>query len=223
MKLFLNSLFLFFFLSCSSAFGDVFFKKYIVYVSGIKIGELNWEVKIDNKNYSNKISLKSGGLLSRLYGFRGEYFSSGNISNKILKSKIYKHSWKTKKADKIMSLVFNNNKLKVLEQSPIEKESLRLNIYEINGVRDPLSSFLQIVIGANSSKVVDGRRLYTMTALYDAKVEQTIIKLDDYLNLWTDHKRSDFEKIAFQKNKVDFLPSKIFINLDGKVFKLKEG
>ena len=114
------------------------------------------------------------------------------------------------------------DKHKSLKQSPVETEKLRLNIFEINQTKDPLSSFLQIIFGADTSLVVDGRRLYTMNARHDKNIEQTIIEIDNYYNLWADHKRSDFEKITFDKKDEGFLPFEILIYFDGRVFKLKE-
>ena len=222
MKLILSSLLLFIFFAPPPAFGDIFSKEYAIYTSGIKIGELSWEIKIINNNYSNNIRLKSGGLLSRLYRFEGDYFSSGNINNNTLTPKSYKHRWKTNKVDKKMELIFNNNKLKYLEQQPTEKEELRLNIFDTNQTKDPLSSFLQIIFGAKKSLVVDGRRLYTMNAKYNKNNGQVVIELNNYSNLWADHKKSDFEKVVFEKNDNDLLPSKIFIYFDGRVFKIKK-
>ena len=222
MKLVLNSFFVLVFLTCSSASANIFFKEYTIYTSGIKIGKLKWEVKINNNIYSNKIMLKSSGLLSAVYNFEGNYYSSGNISEKILTPESYTHSWKTIKANKKMKLIFKNNKLKSIEQNPFEKELLRIDIYEINKLRDPLSSFLQIIFGLDSSLVVDGRRLYSMNAIYYPDVKQTTIELNNYFNLWADHKRSDFEKITFETNDEDILPVKILIYFDGRVFKLKE-
>ena len=46
MKLILNSFFLLVFSIPSLALGDIFFKEYIIYTSGIKVGKFNWEVKI---------------------------------------------------------------------------------------------------------------------------------------------------------------------------------
>ena len=86
MKLVLNSFFLFFFFISHPVWGDVFFKKYIIYTSGVKIGKLNWEVKIDNQSYSNKIELNSSGILSKLYNFKGTYKSMGNIQKKKINS-----------------------------------------------------------------------------------------------------------------------------------------
>lgn len=209
------------FLTCSSVCADIFSKKYIIYTSGIKIGELSWEVNINSNDYSNNIRLKSGGLVSTLYKFEGTYFSSGKINNNILTPNKYSHKWKTNKLDKKMVLIFKNKKLESLKQKPIEAERLRLNIFEFNNARDPLSSFLQIIFGENTSQVIDGRRLYTMNAEHNKETKETVIKLNNYSNLWADHKRSDFEKITYKKNGGD-LPSKILIYFNGRVFKLKE-
>ena len=208
---------------CSPALGGSFFKEYIIYTSGIKIGKLTWRVEVNDKEYSNKIELENGGLLSALYTFKGRYFSSGSIVEKTLIPKKYTHVWKTNKVNKTMSLVFNNNKLESLEQTPVESEKLRFDIFKINETKDPLSSFLQIIYGAKKSLVVDGRRIYTMNAVYDKKTKEINIELTNYSNLWADHKRSDFEKISFQKSNGDFLPTKIHIYFDGRVFKIKEG
>lgn len=220
MKLFLNSFILYIFFFCNPAFSDVFFKEYAIYTSGIKIGKLNWEVKIDYKNYSNNIKLESGGFLSTLYSFEGDYFSSGEVDNKTLNPKNYKHFWKTNKVKKEMSLLFNRNKLESLKQSPVENEQLRLDIFNINKTKDPLSSFLQIILGSNTSLVIDGRRFYKMNAEYDKDTKQTTVELTEYSNLWADHKRSDFEKITYEEDG-GFLPSRIFIYFDGRVFSLK--
>jgi len=83
MKLFLNSL-VFLFLFGWPVFGEEIKKNYVVKVGGIKIGELNWEIKIGNDDYSNRLSLKSKGLLSAIYSFKGEYFSEGLINKKRL-------------------------------------------------------------------------------------------------------------------------------------------
>ena len=120
-----------------------------------------------------------------------------------------------------MSLFFENQKLKSLEQFPIEKEYLREGVFDIKKTKDPLSSFLQIIMGSKKSLVIDGRRLYTMSASFNNESRLTTIELLDYSNLWADHKRSKFEKIVYQKEDGVFLPSKILIYFDGKVFSLE--
>lgn len=220
MKLILNSFVVFILFFSMPLFGNSFFKTYIIKVSGIKIGKLDWEVRIDNENYINKITLQSEGVLSGLYKFDGNYFSKGTVEKKEINPEKYRHIWSTKKNKKEMDLVFNNNKLISLFQLPVEKDYLRVNIFEIEKTKDPLSSFLQIIMGAKNSLVLDGRRLYNMEATHNEKTNLTTINLTNYVNLWTDHKRSKFEKIAFEKNSVNFLPSRIFIYFDGRVFKL---
>ena len=121
-----------------------------------------------------------------------------------------------------MNLIFDKERLRSLNQSPVEKELIRINVFNIDQTKDPLTSFLQIVMGMDRSLVIDGRRLYEMNANYNEDTKQTTVELTNYLNLWADHKRSKFEKIAFEKNDKDFLPSKIFIYFDRRVFKLQK-
>ena len=139
MKLILNSFFLCLFFICSSVFGDEFYKKYTVKVSGIKIGELDWRVEINKENYFNQLKLKSKGLLSGIYRFDGEYFSEGVVENSKLKPKKYKHFWKTNKTIKNMSLFFKDEKLASLTQTPIEKEQLRIDVFNIKKSKAPSS------------------------------------------------------------------------------------
>ena len=119
-----------------------------------------------------------------------------------------------------MELIFNEQKLISLKQKPIEEEKIRINIFNMQKLNDPLTSFLQIMMGNETSLVIDGRRLYTMEATPNKN--QIIIEISNYSNLWADHKKNKFEKIVFEKNLVDFLPIKIFIYFDGKVFRLEE-
>ena len=222
MKLILNSFLILLLFICFPVFGVDASKTYVIKVSGIKIGKLDWVMNINNKNYTNSLKLKSEGFLSAIYKFEGEYFSKGEIENKKLKPKKYTHLWKTNKASKKMTLLFDNNTLKSIEQKPVEEESLRIDVYNIKNAKDPLTSFLQIIMGIKKSLVIDGRRFYTMNALHEESIKQTTVELTNYSNLWADHKRSDFEKISFKKNKEDFLPTKIFIYFDSRVFKLEQ-
>ena len=200
---------------------DDLYKKYVIKVAGIKIGHLDWKVGIDNDNYYNRLNLESSGLLSAIYSFEGEYFSEGLINNKELQPLKYSHKWKTKKALKHMRLIFSQNKLVSLEQKPTEKEHLRLNVFNVSGTKDPLSSFLQIILGQNESLVLDGRRIYKMNAVYSNEKNSTSINITDYINLWADHKKNKFEKMVFKKNEDSLLPTEIEIHFDGRVFRLK--
>jgi len=203
-------------------YAESFYKKFSINVSGLKIGELVWVLEIDNNNYSNDIKLKSKGFLSAIYTFEGDYFSKGIIANNKLKPNSYSHVWKTNKTEKTMNLSFENNKLSSLKQTPYEKEKLRIDVFNIKKTKDPLSSFLEIIMGETSSLVVDGRRTYTMNSNFNKKENKTLISISDYSNLWADHKRSKFEKISFEKRNGVLLPITIFIHFDGRVFKLEQ-
>ena len=95
-------------------------------------------------------------------------------------------------------------------------------MFDINKTKDPVASFLQIVMGDNSSLVVDGRRFYTMVSFFNEDTKQTTVELSNYFNLWADHKRNKFEKIIFEKKLEEIMPYKIFIHFDGRVFKLEQ-
>jgi len=222
MRFTLNNFFILLFFISSPVYAESFYKKFSIKVSGLKIGELVWKLEIDNNNYSNDIKLKSKGFLSAIYTFEGDYFSKGIIENNELKPHTYNHVWKTNKTEKTMKLSFENNMLSSLNQTPYEKEKLRINVFNIKQTKDPLSSFLEIIMGKTSSLVVDGRRTYTMSAKFDKKENKTVINISDYSNLWADHKRSKFEQISFEKKDEILLPIKINIHFDGRVFRLEE-
>ena len=93
MKLFLNSL-VFLFLFGWPVFGEEIKKNYVVKVGGIKIGELNWQIKIDGGEYLSKLELKSKGLLSAIYSFRGEYLSEGLVDQNKFIPKQYLRAFK---------------------------------------------------------------------------------------------------------------------------------
>ena len=221
MRLFLNNLIIFI-LVCLPLQGEEVKKTYIVKVGGIKIGELVWEMNLTTNNYSNKLKLRSKGLLSGLYNFKGDYFSEGIKNKNELFSRKYTHFWQTKKNIKKMELGFEKNKLVALSQEPTEQEKLRLNVYDVENTNDPLTSFLKIIMGKKNTLVVDGRRLYNMEAQHSEKTKQTTIEISNYYNLWADHKRNKFEKIIFEKQNGEILPFKMYIYFDGRVFRLEE-
>ena len=222
MRFILNNFFILLFFINSPVYAESFYKEFSIKVSGLKIGELVWVLEIDNNNYSNDIKLKSKGLLSAIYTFEGNYFSKGKVANNKLKPHTYNHVWKTNKTEKTMNLGFENNALSSLNQTPYEKEKLRVDVFNIKQTKDPLSSFLEIIMGETNSLVVDGRRTYTMNAKFNKKENKTVINISDYSNLWADHKRSKFEQISFEKKDGVLLPIKIDISFDGRVFRLEQ-
>ena len=222
MRFILSNFFILLFFISNPVYAEIFYKEFSIKVSGLKIGELVWVLEIDNNNYSNNIKLKSKGLLSAIYTFEGNYFSKGIFANNKLKPYTYNHVWKTNKKEKTMNLGFENNTLSSLNQTPYEEEKLRVDVFNIKETKDPLSSFLEIIMGEAASLVVDGRRIYTMNAEFNKEENKTVINISDYSNLWADHKRSKFEQISFEKKDGVLLPIKIYIHFDGRVFKLEE-
>lgn len=222
MRFILTNFFILLFFISNPVYANGFYKEFSIKVSGLKIGELVWVLEIDNNNYSNNIKLKSKGLLSAIYTFEGNYFSKGIVANNKLKPHTYNHVWKTNKTEKTMDLNFEDNTLSSLNQTPYEKEKLRVDVFNIKQTKDPLSSFLEIIMGEASSLVVDGRRIYTMNAEFNKEENKTVINISDYSNLWADHKRSKFEQISFEKKDGVLLPIKINIHFDGRVFKLEQ-
>tara|TARA_X000000368_G_C22851412_1_gene632306 strand:+ start:147 stop:818 length:672 start_codon:yes stop_codon:yes gene_type:complete len=222
MRLILINFFVFLFFINNSVYAESFYKIFSIKVSGINIGELVWVLEIDDNNYSNDIKIKSQGFLSTIYKFEGNYFSKGIIKNGKIEPYSYSHVWKTKKTKKTMNLSFENNMLSSLSQSPHEKEKLRIDVFKIKQTKDPLSSFLEILMGELSSLVIDGRRKYIMNAKFSKKENKTIIYISDYFNLWADHKKNKFKQISFEKKEGALLPTKINIYFDGRVFKLDQ-
>ena len=96
-------------------------------------------------------------------------------------------------------MFFHKNKLRLLSQEPYEKEHLRINVYNVEKTKDPITSFLQIIMGVERALGEDGRRLYEMNAIYNKDSNQTVVLINNYINLWADHKRNDLEKIVFTK------------------------
>ena len=222
MKLYLIKLItIYAFLSFNTSLASDFEVNYNVSTSGIKIGEFNWFLNLNENNYTTKINLKNSGLFSALYKFKGGYTSVGIIEDQMFKSKKYKQNWQIKKQAKIVEMSFDGSVNK-LSQTPKEKELSRIDLDKLFEYFDPITSFLNILSGFDNVKTIDGRRIYIMkknTLLGDNKIT---IEIRDYKNIWADHNRNDLKKIEFFINKDVFLPEKINIYFKERVFKLQK-
>ena len=222
MKLYLIKLItIYAFLFFNTSLASDFEVNYNVSTSGIKIGEFNWFLNLNENNYTTKINLKNSGLFSALYKFKGGYTSVGIIEDQMFKSKKYKQNWQTKKQAKIVEMSFDGSVNK-LSQTPKEKELSRIDLDKLFEYFDPITSFLNILNGFDNVKTIDGRRIYIMkknTLLGDNKIT---IEIGDYKNIWADHKRNDLKKIEFFINEDVFLPEKMNIYFKERVFKLKK-
>ena len=222
MKLYLIKLItIYAFLFFNTSLASDFEVNYNVSTSGIKIGEFNWFLNLNENNYTTKINLKNSGLFSALYKFKGGYTSVGIIEDQMFKSKKYKQNWQIKKQAKIVEMSFDGSVNK-LSQTPKEKELSRIDLDKLFEYFDPITSFLNILSGFDNVKTIDGRRIYIMkknTLLGDNKIT---IEIRDYKNIWADHNRNDLKRIEFFINKDVFLPEKINIYFKERVFKLQK-
>ncbi len=202
----------------NTSYANNFSAEYKVSTTGIKIGNFIWSLNINDNVYQTEINLKSSGIFSPLYKFEGSYLSAGVIENNIFKTKNYKQFWKTKKKTKLVKMLFDNYLIE-LKQEPIEEEMARVNLEDLYLYFDPITSFINILNGENEAKTIDGRRIYILKK-NEGEDGNIILKIEDYVNIWADHKRNDLKKIEFFIED-DLLPYEILIHFKERVFKLE--
>ena len=218
-RLFLNKFLVFFIIFVVNAsYANSFSAEYKVSTTGIKIGNFSWSLNINDNIYQTEINLKNSGIFSPLYKFEGSYLSTGVIENNIFKTQNYKQFWKTKKKIKIVSMLFDDYLIE-LKQEPIEEEIARVKLENLYLYFDPITSFINILNGENEAKTIDGRRIYRLKK-NEGGNGNIILKIEDYINIWADHKRNDLKKIEFFIEN-DFLPYEILIHFKERVFKLE--
>ena len=202
----------------NTSYANNFSAEYKVSTTGIKIGNFSWSLNINDNVYQTEINLKNSGIFSPLYKFEGSYLSAGVIENNIFKTKNYKQFWKTKKKTKIVKMLFDDYLIE-LKQEPIEEESARVNLEDLYLYFDPITSFINILNGEDEAKTIDGRRIYRLKK-NEGKDGKMVLQIEDYVNIWADHKRNDLKKIEFFIED-DLLPYKILIHFKERVFKLE--
>ena len=224
MKLLISFLFcLYVLVNTSFCLAENLTARYTVSTSGISIGVLLWELQKNKNEYSLVVKLNNKGFFSKLLKFQGEYNVKGLIKNDEFFPINYYQSWITKKKDREVQIVFKNQKILELTQTPAEKEYSRIGIELISGYSDPLTSFLNLLAGKNKSKTIDGRRTYTLSlsGYYEDQNKKTYT-VEDYINIWADHKRNSLEEITIIQSSKNFIPDEISIIFDGRVFKIKK-
>ena len=202
----------------NTSYANNFIAEYKVSTTGIKIGNFSWSLNISDNVYQTEINLKNSGIFSPLYKFEGSYLSAGVIENNIFKTKNYKQFWKTKKKTKIVKMLFDDYLIE-LKQEPIEEEIARVDLEDLYLYFDPITSFINVLNGEDEAKTIDGRRIYRLKK-NEGEDGNIILKIEDYINIWADHKRNDLKKIEFFIED-DFLPYKIFIHFKDRLFKLE--
>ena len=203
----------------NTSYANNFSAEYKVSTTGIKIGNFSWSLNINDNIYQTEINLKNSGIFSPLYKFEGSYLSTGVIENNIFKTQNYKQFWKTNKKTKIVKMSFDDYLIE-LKQEPTEEEIARVNLENLYLYFDPITSFINILSGEEEAKTIDGRRIYILKK-NEGEDGNIILKIEDYINIWADHKRNDLKKIEFFIED-DFLPYEILIHFKERVFRLKK-
>jgi hypothetical protein len=217
----------FIFTNFSTLFAEDFKEAYVVEIGKIDIGKLLWDVNISNDNYKILIRLESKGFLSKLYKFEGSYEVDGSVVKGSLIPLKYKQFWLTKNKRREVEIIFDNYSVSELDIFPHEKERARVEYAEIENHFDPLSSFLNILIGKEKSKTIDGRRIYSMVVEKQDGYRTGEIKkilIEDYVNIWADHKRNDLEYVEIKQEYsegVFSMPEVIKIKFKGLLYKLR--
>ena len=217
MKLFF-SCFLVVFISTQALFAKEIWQEYSIQTKGITIGVLTWDLKITKNEYEISIDLKNRGLFSRFYSFNGRYEALGIIKeNKLLPTK-YIQNWETSNKKKYVELNFKDNAVESIVLSPKEIEFARIQYKKLKDYKDPLSSFVGILLTKAQSYTIDGRRAYL---LFPSKEDNKIL-VREYINIWADHKRNDLEYLEIYQDEKKILPEKIIIKFKGSLFYLKK-
>ena len=205
----------------SEVSAENFSAKYKVSTKNITIGELFWDLNINDKTYKLSIELKSKGFLSSVFKFSGSYTTSGFLKKGVLIPHYYTQKWLTKKKKRDVKISFEKNKVSSLTQQPTEIEFSRINLGVLRNYADPLTSFIRLISGINESKTIDGRRIYILTLIEENKDKNIkTYGIKGYRNIWTDHKRNDFEKISITNNPNSYLPEAIYIDFKKQVFRV---
>ena len=219
MKCFFSITFLLFVFS-QSLFCKDFNEQYIVKTNGLTIGVLVWELEITENYYKTSIELKNKGIISRFYEFNGNYVAIGKIIKNNLVPLKYTQIWTTKKKSQDIEIFFLNHKIDKLILSPLEKEIPRIEYKELIGYSDPLTSFLNVLLNNVPSYTIDGRRSYLLFPKNIKNYRRVFV--EEYTNIWADHKRKDLEFLEIFKKREDLLPEKIIIKFKGYTFSLNK-
>ncbi len=231
MKLFFKFFSLLFFLAFtifSPLFAKEYKEAYVIEVGKINIGNLFWNINLDENKYKISIKLENNAFLSHLYKFEGEYETKGLIVNNALVPIKYNQIWLTKKKKTRVEMIFENDSLIELKLSPEETEHARIKYIGITNHFDPLSSFLNILLGQEQSKTIDGRRIYAMQVSEKKNtnnIETKNILIQNYVNIWADHKKNDLKYIEINQelNEKSFkMPLVVKIKFKGLLLKLNK-
>jgi len=161
--------------------------RYVISMTGIRVGQSAWTVNIDNGHYSVLASGGSVDLLNVLLRGEGTARVSGSIADGRLVPEQFSSSL-TEDGEKIdLKMTFAEGNVSAVESNarPPGPDRVPVTQSHVRGVVDPLSALVLPAAGANNSPakascertlaVFDGRRRYDL-ALSFKRMEETLNK-----------------------------------------------
>ena len=206
--------------------------------NNILLGNIFWEFSVLPQSYNFSIKLESSGLSSKLYPFYGIYSSSGiKTAEGFFSPEKYNHVWRGKKKERLVNIVFSDNKIKEITISPEQKNEPFINFFKLDGPTDPITAALDLIINDEkkiAKNIFDGRRVYDLSLAYmgvgKIKQKNKILStknyeliIMNYKNVWKDHNNKDLKKVNIVTGIINenlTLPLRFRIVNKGLVFKI---
>lgn len=206
--------------------------------NSIVLGNIYWEFSVFEKSYNFSIKLESSGFSSKLYPFNGTYSSSGikTAGGSFIPEKYY-HFWRGKKKEKLIKIIFSDNKIKNLTSVPEQSDEPFVDFYKLDNPTDPIAAAMDLIINDDekiAKNIFDGRRIYDLSLVSEGagriKHKNEILVTNNYeliianyKNVWKDHNNKDLKKVNIITGIVDetlTLPLRFKIINKGLVFKI---
>ena len=232
-------LLLFIFIYSTSLHSKNILAYYEIMWGPLVLGNIKWEYHLNSSEYKFIIELNNSKISSKLYPFYGKHVSEGLVVNGNFVSKKYTQTWKTRKKDRFIEVILENNMIVSFIISPEQNKPPFINFYDLVIVTDPIAAALELIIN-NDKKILkdvfDGRRIYDLS-LKNKRGQTTFLKersvphankydleILNYKNIWKDHNKTDLKKVEILSGMIEeglILPLNFIIYNKGLVFKIK--
>ena len=206
--------------------------------NSIVLGNIYWEFSVFEKSYNFSIKLESSGFSSKLYPFNGTYSSSGikTAGGSFIPEKYY-HFWRGKKKEKLIKIIFSDNKIKNLTSVPEQSDEPFVDFYKLDNPTDPITAAMDLIINDDekiAKNIFDGRRVYDLSLASEGygKIKQKNkifsvkyyeLTIMNYKNVWKNHNKKDLKKVNIITGIIEedlTLPLRFKIINKGLVFKI---
>ena len=209
--------------------------KYEIDWKSIHLADLFWKIKIEDNLYEIDFTIKSYGMIDKIYGYESITKVNGEIKDDRFNPVIYKSKTKSSKQDRFENILFNKNGTisnieisKKLSSDQINLQNTLINDYQF--FTDPISQLVQYFIFQTDSErlIIDGINIYELSSnkkktenlkpntssIYKGKVEVTELVFPFFKGLYKENKKNNLEVIEvyyFEKEKIK-IPAKYKIN-----------